>query len=229
MWADTCMTNHAIQRCEGSKLLPGGKTGTVFLSGECAWWISLLLIVLCLEWAGTLLLKVWSQDQYHQHHFGAFYKYKNYIPLSCGHDWVTSLSCIGEGNGNPLQCSCLENPRDRGAWWAAIYGIIQSRTQLKRLSSSSSSKLTKWKSSRAKFCIFSKNSVVLFAHYCLKGTSVKDQNVWNLMNQWDELGENLRARSYRLINQRKEFNFYSKCEKLWKSFKGEYLRAMNNF
>ena len=48
-----------------------------------------------------------------------------------------SLSCIGEGNGNPLQCSCLENPRDRGAWWAAIYGVAQSQTQLKRLSSSS--------------------------------------------------------------------------------------------
>ena len=43
-----------------------------------------------------------------------------------------------EGNGNPLQCSCLENPRDGGAWWAAIYGVAQSRTQLKRLSSSSS-------------------------------------------------------------------------------------------
>ena len=39
-----------------------------------------------------------------------------------------SLSCIGEGNGNPLQCSCLQNPRDRGAWWAAIYGVTQSRT-----------------------------------------------------------------------------------------------------
>ena len=49
-----------------------------------------------------------------------------------------SLSCIGEGNGNPLQCSCLENPRDRGAWWAAIYGVAQSRTRLKQLSSSSS-------------------------------------------------------------------------------------------
>ena len=49
-----------------------------------------------------------------------------------------SLSCIGEGNGNPLQCSCLENPRDRGAWWAAVYGVAQSRTRLKRLSSSSS-------------------------------------------------------------------------------------------
>ena len=51
-----------------------------------------------------------------------------------------SLSCIGEGNGNPLQCSCLENPRDGGAWWAAIYEVAQSWTRLKRLSSSSSSK-----------------------------------------------------------------------------------------
>ena len=49
-----------------------------------------------------------------------------------------SLSCIGEGNGNPLQCSHLENPRDSGAWWAAIYGVAQSWTRLKRLSSSSS-------------------------------------------------------------------------------------------
>ena len=47
-----------------------------------------------------------------------------------------SLSCIGEGNGNPLQCSCLENPRDRGAWWAAVYGVAQSRTRLQGLSSS---------------------------------------------------------------------------------------------
>ena len=60
-----------------------------------------------------------------------------------------SLSCIGEGNGNPLQCSCLENPRDGGAWrapWGAVYGVTQSRTRLKRLSSSSSSSFTKiWK------------------------------------------------------------------------------------
>ena len=56
--------------------------------------------------------------------------------LRVGHDQVTScfhfpLSCIGEGNGNPLQCSCLENPRDGGAWWAAVYGVAQSRTRLK--------------------------------------------------------------------------------------------------
>ena len=52
--------------------------------------------------------------------------------LQVGHDWATSLSLsrIGEGNGNPLQCPCLENPRDGGAWWAAIYGVAQSQTQL---------------------------------------------------------------------------------------------------
>ena len=53
-----------------------------------------------------------------------------------------SLSCIGEGNGNPLQWSCLENPRDGGAWWAAVYRVAQSRTQLKWLSSSSSSSIS---------------------------------------------------------------------------------------
>ena len=60
--------------------------------------------------------------------------------LRVEHDWATSLSlslsCTGEGNGNPLQCSCLENPRDGGAWWAAVYGVAQSQTRLKRLSSS---------------------------------------------------------------------------------------------
>ena len=53
-----------------------------------------------------------------------------------------SLSCIGEGNGNPLQCSCLENLRDGGALWATVYGVAQSRTQLQRLSSSSSSNIS---------------------------------------------------------------------------------------
>ena len=52
-----------------------------------------------------------------------------------------SLSCTGEGNGNPLQCSCLENPRDDRVWWAAVYGVAQSWTRLKQPSSSSSSNL----------------------------------------------------------------------------------------
>ena len=70
-----------------------------------------------------------------------------YSPWSCD-EWHTterlhfhfSLSCIGEGNGNPLQYSSRENPRDGRACWAAVYGVAQSRTQLKRLSSSSSSR-----------------------------------------------------------------------------------------
>ena len=54
--------------------------------------------------------------------------------------WFHLETYCGEGNGNPLQCSCLENPRDGGAWWASVYGVAQSRTRLKRLSSSSSSR-----------------------------------------------------------------------------------------
>jgi len=62
-----------------------------------------------------------------------------------------SLSCIGEGNGNPLQCSCLENPRDGGAWWAAVYGFAQSRTRLKWLSSRRSKDYhSKWSKSKEK-------------------------------------------------------------------------------
>ena len=56
-----------------------------------------------------------------------------------------SISCIGEGNGNPLQYSCLENPRDGRAWWTAVYGVAQSQTRLKRLSSSSEMGLPRWR------------------------------------------------------------------------------------
>ena len=65
-----------------------------------------------------------------------------------------SLSCIGEGNGNPLQCSCLENLMDGGAWWAAVYGVAQSRTRLKGLSSSSSRIEHDWIRSIAKEQLF---------------------------------------------------------------------------
>ena len=84
----------------------------VLLPGKSHGWRSL---VGCSPWGP------WELDTTEQLHFNS------------------SLSCIGEGNGNPLQCSCLENPRDGGAWWAAIYEVVQSRTRLKRLSSSSSS------------------------------------------------------------------------------------------
>ena len=74
-----------------------------------------------------------------------------------------SLSCIGEGNGNPLQCSCLENPRDGGAWWAAIYGVTQNWTRLKQLSSSSNMK----EGTKIKDNISPRVCFVLFSKYCL--------------------------------------------------------------
>ena len=85
--------------------------------------------------SSTLAWKIlWTEEPGRLHTMGS---------LRIRHNWATSLyfslSCIGEGNGNPLQCSCLENPRDGGARWAAVYGVAQSRTWLKRLSSSSSS------------------------------------------------------------------------------------------
>ena len=68
-----------------------------------------------------------------------FYEHRSACSfLNYGFVWIYAQEC-GEGNDNPLQCSCLENPRDGGAWWAAVYGVAQSWTQLKRLSSSSSS------------------------------------------------------------------------------------------
>ena len=76
--------------------------------------------------------------------------------LRVRHDWGTSLSCTGEGNGNPLQCSCLENPRDGGAWWAAVYGVAQSRTRLKWLGSSTPSL---WTTSPKLPCLLASNWV----------------------------------------------------------------------
>ena len=82
-----------------------------------------------------------------------------------------SLSCIGEGNGDPLQCSCLENPRDEGTWQAAIYGVAQSRPRLKRLSSSSSS--FSEQGCQEYTAIFAKDAggwnLVQFPHICYNG------------------------------------------------------------
>ena len=77
-----------------------------------------------------------------------------------------SLSCIGEGNGNPLQCSCLENPRDAGAWWAAIYGVAQSRTRLRRLSSSSLQQICSWTTPVVGVFLFLS---YFFTHHCVPG------------------------------------------------------------
>ena len=96
----------------------------------CSW--QLVLFRILAPHSSTLAWKIpWTEEPGRLQSVGL---------LRVGHDWVTSLSlsCIGEGNGNPLQCSCLENPRDGGAWWAAVYGVTQSQTRLKRLSNSSS-------------------------------------------------------------------------------------------
>ena len=74
-----------------------------------------------------------------------------------------SLSCIGEGNGNPLQCSCLGNPRDREAWWAAVYGVAQSQTRLKRPSSSSSRFFITFLPRRK--CLLFLNFIYLFIYF----------------------------------------------------------------
>ena len=83
--------------------------------------------------------------------------------LRVRHDWTTSLSRIGEGNGSPLQCSCLENPRDGGAWWAAVYGVAQSRTRLKQLSSSSSSNAKEENKVKVKSCSVLSDSLRLYS------------------------------------------------------------------
>ena len=91
--------------------------------------------------------------------------------LRVGYDWATSLSRIREGNGNPLQCSCLENPRDGGARWAAVYGVAHSRTRLKWLSSSSSrSDYSKWE--RLPYVgLKIKSLTFLFIYLCFGHTS----------------------------------------------------------
>ena len=94
-----------------------------------------------------------------------------------------SLSCIGEGNGTPLQCSCLENPRDGGAWWAAVYAVAQSQTQLKRLSSSSRDLFKKIRDTKGTFhakmgLIKDRNGVAL--------TEAED-----IKNRWQEYTEEL--------------------------------------
>ena len=86
---------------------------------------------------------------------GTFCKYNQIVSV------CFSLSRIGEGNGNPLQCSCLGNPRDGGAWWAAVYGVAQSQTRLKRLSSSSSSSTY-----YILECIFKVNLMYVLQTYC---------------------------------------------------------------
>ena len=86
-----------------------------------------------------------------------------------------SLSCIGEGNDNPLQCSCLDNPRDGGAWWAAVYGVAQIWTRLKRLSSNS---------------VFSRYSVQFSCSVVSDSVRPHRWQPTRLPHSWDSLNKN---------------------------------------
>ena len=114
--------------------------------------------------------------------------------LRVGHDWATSLSlftsCIGEGNGNPLQCSCLENPRDGRTWWADVYGVAQSQTRLKRLSSSSGRKFSNcWRQCLNQVRIFVSPQIIknekyvskTYKHKKKKGEKKKKKTLTNIL------------------------------------------------
>ena len=98
-----------------------------------------------------------------------------------------SLSCIGEGNGNPLQSSCLENPRDGGAWWAAVYGVAQRQTWLKRLSSSSLPPTTNFPSWAPALYT---NSSQLHHHKAVLIHIILQFSLWGRSRgHWEELGD----------------------------------------
>ena len=102
--------------------------------------------------------------------------------LGVGHDWATSLSlsCIGQGNGNPLQCSCLENPRVGGAWWSAVCGVAQSRTWLRRLSSSRNHNIVKLLKSNV--CLVLQSGLTQQPH---------GLQLTRLLCPWNSLGRNI--------------------------------------
>ena len=95
------------------------------------------------------------------------------------------LSCIGEGNGNPLQCSCLENPRDRWAWWVAVYGVAQSRTRLKWLSSNLSMIKVSKQNSLSGWINFKKQHLT---SCCLKETHFSFRDTQRLkVKRWEKI------------------------------------------
>ena len=108
--------------------------------------------------------------------------------LRVGHNWATSLSlsCIGEGNGNPLQCSCLENLRDWGAWWAAVYGVAQSQTRLKWLSIASVFFVWEARSKLSTQGVSQNYLSVSASHFHFLGFSPReeneDNNIWLLVS-----------------------------------------------
>ena len=122
-----------------------------------------------------------------------------------------SLSCIGGGNGNPLQCSCLENPRDGGAWWAAVYGVAQSRTWLKQFC------FSQWKlpisslirhHCNPKFCGFS-NRIMFMNVWC--SLAVDTSNIISVVGGGEGVGENQRLYSFQSLSQGVLASFF----KMW--------------
>ena len=122
-----------------------------------------------------------------------------------------SFSCIGEENGNPLQCSCLENPRDGGAWWAAVYGVTQSRTRLKWLSSSSSSR-------------------IMFKNKDRKSIPTQSKHIRNHGNKNDYIlhWQNERNRASHSLLMSIMVSFWSLSEQCLKVIK-MYIMCMQNF
>jgi len=136
-------------------------------------------------------------DWYFRFHVGEIFNYnlfKNFlIPFffssSSGTSIIWMLVCLrglcGEGNGNPLQCSCLENPRDGGAWWAAIYGVAQSWTWLNWLSSSSSRGLWDYPVFKILFTLFCSSAVIstiLFSSSLIYFRYFAIESIWNIFN-----------------------------------------------
>ena len=133
-------------------------------------WVETIKIVFCSVnlfkvslYIGTLAWKIpWMEEPGRLQSMGS---------LRVRHNWATLLSRVGEGNGNPLQCSCLENPRVGGAWWAAVYGVAQSWTRLKRLSSSSSYILVNKKAQDiwewCKFQDFKQSAITAYLDYII--------------------------------------------------------------
>ena len=120
-----------------------------------------------------------------------------------------SLSCIGEGNGNPHQCSCLESPRDGGAWWAAVYEVAQSWTRLKRLSSSSSSS-----ESKSVSCSVLSDSVIPWTATC--------QAPWSMEFSRQEYWSGLSFPSPRIVVR----NSYFILKSYWGEEWGEFINSL---
>ena len=128
------------------------------------------------------------------------------------------LSCTGEGNGNPLQCFCLENLRDRGAWLAAVYGVAQSWTRLKRLSSSSSTSTLSLSTYKLSFliAIILQQFLIEYDQYKYRITMVYTWKRYNILNQL----------YFNFKNQTNCLSLGLEFFELWRWFKWQFYSAI---